>query len=91
MKGLARDALELLSEPAQGQRLSPKQADCPQPQQSQGVGQLFFTLTMNLTPHSRGSQLLTASTKSLGSSWLVFQKPKIVPAKMLITRRNPRD
>lgn len=51
------------------------------------MGQLF---SLPNPTHSRGSQLLTASTKSLGSSCLVFQKPKLVPAKMPITRRNPR-
>lgn len=84
MKGLARESLEFLSEPAQGEYSvqSRQTVNSPSSLRMWGLSgsgaAVLFTLTMHPT-HSRGPQLLTASTKSLGSS---FKKPKLVPAKM---------
>lgn len=64
VKGLARDALELLSEPAQGKGSAQSRQTVNSPSSLWEWGSC--SLYPNPT-HSRGSRLLTASTKSLGS------------------------
>lgn len=85
MKGLARDSLEFLSEPDQGKCSVQSRQTVNSPSslwmwELSGSGAaVLFILTMHPT-HSQDSQLLTASTKSLGSSWLFFQKIQISPS-----------